>query len=78
MFWDIYKQFRYFFKPTEFREEKFLFDVAFGFIPRFFNPEDPDDKIIYDEESEVPEILFCQEGKLGVGYSTYSRGLLNK
>ena len=47
-------------------------------MPRNFNPADPDDKVIYDEESEVPEMYFCLEGKVAIGYSIFGRGLDNK
>jgi hypothetical protein len=46
-----------------------LYDVSYGFLPRHFDPKaDPDDEIIYDEEDEVPEMYFCLEGLVSVGY----------
>ena len=65
----------HFFKSRERKESKFLYDICFGFMPRFFNPAaDPDDKIIYEEEAEVPEMYFVLEGKIGIGFSMFSRG----
>lgn len=46
-----------------------MYDTSFGFLPRSFNPvQDPDDEIIYYEEEEVPEMYFCLEGLVSVGY----------
>jgi hypothetical protein len=33
---------------------------------------------MYDEESEVPEMYFSIEGKLGIGYTLLNRGLTGK
>ena len=78
LFEDIFHKFKHFFKTYENKESKFLYDISFGFLPRFFNPDDPDDKLLYDEESEIPEMYFCLEGKIGVGYSIFGRGLESK
>lgn len=45
-------------------------------MPRHFNPNiDPDDKILCEEEAEVPEMYFALEGKIGIGFSIFARGL---
>mmetsp|Transcript_31747 Transcript_31747/g.31026 ORF Transcript_31747/g.31026 Transcript_31747/m.31026 type:complete len:127 (+) Transcript_31747:135-515(+) len=41
-------------------------------MPRHFDPNDPDDQILSDEEQEVPEMYFTQEGKMGIGYAVIS------
>jgi hypothetical protein len=46
-------------------------------MPRLFEPEG-DDKIIYDEEQEVPEMYFMIEGVVGVGYSLIANGVTKK
>ena len=46
------------FKTYENRDSKFLYDICFGFLPRYFDPNEKEDKIIYDEESDVPEMYF--------------------
>jgi hypothetical protein len=75
IFEDVFHKFMHFFKTRERRESKFLYDISFGFMPRMFNPHiDPDDKILYEEESEVPEMYFCLEGKVGIGFSIFARG----
>ena len=44
-------------------------------MPRYFDPSEEGDQVIYEEESEVPEMYFTQEGKVGVGYSVMPNGL---
>ena len=79
IFEDVFHKFMHFFKSRERKESKFLYDIAFGFLPRHFNPQaDPDDKILYEEEAEVPEMYFALEGKIGVGFTIFSRGLDGK
>ena len=76
IFQDIFTTFKFFFKSSQDanREQKFLYDVSQGFLPRNFNPnQDPEDAIIYDEEDEVPEMYFCLEGIISVGYFFDSR-----
>ena len=64
----------HFFNTRERLESKFLYDITFGFMPRHFNPTlDPDDKVLYEEESEVPEMYFALEGKIGIGFSLFAR-----
>jgi hypothetical protein len=74
---DIFKKFRAFFNPTENKESRFLYDVSFGFMPWRFEPTD-DDRIIYDEEDEVPEMYFILEGIVGIGYSLIANGISRK
>ena len=68
LFEDIFQKFRRFFNTIENKESRFLYDVAFGFLPRRFELTD-DDKIIYDEEEEIPEMYFILEGNVGIGYT---------
>jgi hypothetical protein len=56
---------------------RFLYDFAFGFMPRHFEPTD-EDRIIYDEEDEVAEMYFILEGNVGVGYNMMGVGTSNK
>lgn len=46
----------------------FLYDVAFGFMPRKFEPTD-EDHVIYDEEEEVTEMYFVTDGMVAISYS---------
>jgi hypothetical protein len=64
LFQDIFFQFRQFFNTFQNRDSKFLYDIAFGFMPRKFE----ENEIIYDEDDEVPELYFIIEGEVGVGY----------
>ena len=54
-----------------------MYDVAFGFMPRMFEPEG-EDRIIYDEEEEVTEMYFVQDGVINVCYSLIANGITNK
>jgi hypothetical protein len=71
LFEDIFRKFYRFFNYSENKESRFLYDVAFGFMPRRFEPTD-EDKIIYDEEDDVSEMYFILEGTIGVGYNLYT------
>ena len=64
LFKDIFFRFRQFFNTFENRDSKFLYEIAFGFMPRKFE----EGEIIYDEDDEVPEIYFIIEGEVGIGY----------
>lgn len=79
LFEDVYFRFRSFFslisEDCRINQEihldansRFLYDFAFGFMPRKFETTD-EDRIIYDEEDEVSEMYFILEGTIGVGYN---------
>ena len=73
LFEDIFRKFHKFFG----QDERFLFDVAFGFMPRKFETTE-EDRMIYDEEEEVIEMYFVTEGSIGIGYSTMGNGIGKK
>lgn len=77
LFADIFQKFRRFFNTTENKESRFLYDIAFGFMPRKFEPTE-EDKIIYDEEDEVSEMYFILEGTVAIGYSLIANGISRK
>lgn len=68
LFSDIFKQHKRFFHAGTDNEARFLYDIAFGFMPRRFEPTE-EDRIIYDEEDEVPEMYFIDAGTVGIGFS---------
>lgn len=79
MFSDVFNQFkRFFFIVDSKNQSKFLYDCAFGFMPREFNPQNDEDKLIYDEEEEVIEMYFITEGIIGIGFSQCGHGFLEK
>ena len=61
LFDDIFYKFRFFFNSQDYKDSKFLYDVSFGLKPRKFDCTE-EDKLIYDEEDEVSEMYFIQEG----------------
>ena len=52
-------------------DARFLYECGLGLMPRRFSPTS-DDKIIYDEESDVPELYFVTEGIVGIGFRLIS------
>ena len=77
LFSDLFENFKRFFKVDSAKESKFLYDISFGFMPRKFEPLD-DEKMIYDEENEVPEMYFFNEGTIGIGFSLVANGITNQ
>ena len=73
LFKDLFIKFKTFFHTKEFKDSKVLYDISFGFMPRFFDDKS-DDKYIYYEEDEVPEMYFIIGGTVGIGYSLLTRG----
>jgi len=82
LFSDIFKQFQRFFVLDSEKDTRFLYDIAFGFMPRKFEACDEEskieDQIIYDEEEEVPEMYFVTEGIVGIGFSLVANGYGSK
>lgn len=74
LFDDIFYNFRIFFNPQKYKESKFLYDVAYGLMPRNFSCN-PEENVIYDEEEEVLEMYFITAGTVGVGYHLYQQPL---
>lgn len=77
LFNDIFRSFRRFFELNTHCQMCLLSDITYGFQPRIFQPYD-DDKIIYDENQEVAELYFIQEGFIGIGFSLVSHGINNR
>ena len=69
---DIFNKYTRFFNKDIMSDSKFLCKFAFGLIPRRFDSSDPLDKIIYEENQEVGEMYFVQEGKIGIGINAFS------
>ena len=77
LFSDIFNNFQKFFcidRGVQAEDSNFLYDISFGFIPRKFE-NTAEDKIIYDEEDNVPEMYFLHEGTVGVGFSLVQNGM---
>ncbi len=67
LFDDIFYKFRFFFNSQKYKDSKFLYDISFGLKPRKFEAND-DEKLIYDEEDEVSEMYFIQEGTVSYSF----------
>lgn len=48
-------------------QSQFLYDICFGIQPAKFDLNEHD-QLILDEENEVSEMYFIQEGSVGIGY----------
>jgi hypothetical protein len=46
--------------------------MALGFLPRYFNSSDPQDKVIYEEDQEVSEFYFVVEGNIGFAINGFN------
>tara|TARA_B110000285_G_C15112535_1_gene612012 strand:+ start:1526 stop:2086 length:561 start_codon:yes stop_codon:yes gene_type:complete len=54
-----------------------LYDVSFGLRPRKYDRSE-EERLILDEEDEVSEMYFIQEGIIGIGYYLMTQGLSKK
>ena len=77
LFEDVFGKFNRFFHTVDNKESRFLYDVAFGFLPRRFDTSE-EDRVIYDEEDDVPEMYFVMEGTVGIGYSLMGTGITKR
>jgi hypothetical protein len=78
LFNDIFRHFPRFFGEIDLEDSAstkttLLSELAYGFQPRVFFAND-EDRMIYDENQEVAELYFIQEGFIGVGFSQLSSG----
>ena len=42
--------------------------MCYGLLPRFYSSTEDQERVIYDENDEVSEIIFIQTGEVGVGF----------
>ena len=72
LFNDIFRSFpRFFGDDINLKSDthiKLLSSLSYGFHPRVFFAND-EDRMIYDENQEVAELYFIQEGLVGIGFS---------
>ena len=72
LFSDIFTKFKRFFTKPLIQDKRFLCLFALGLMPRKFDSTDPVDRIIYEEDQEIAEMLFILEGKVGIAINQYS------
>lgn len=72
LFQDIIEKpaFKTFFKIGKEFDANFVYEVAFGFIPRQFK-DTPEDRYILLEEGDVTEIYFILKGEWAIAYNGY-------
>lgn len=72
LFQDILEKpaFRHFFKVGSEFDSNFVYEVAFGFMPRQFLANERD-RFILEEEGDVTEIYFIMRGEWCIGYNSF-------
>ena len=59
-------------QPEISADQKFLYALSKGLMPRRFDSNDPSDKIIYEENQEVAEMYFVMQGFIGYAVNQLS------
>jgi len=72
LFKELFDYFSFFLQAEIRADEKFLFALARGLMPRRFDADDPNDKIIYEENQEVAELYFVMQGFIGYAVNQLS------
>jgi len=62
--------FKSFFKVAKEFDNDFLYEVAFGFLPRCFKAT-PEERYMYEEEVDVTEIYFITKGDWAIAFNSY-------
>jgi len=72
LFQDIFTMsaFKTFFKAGKDIDANFLYEVAFGFMPRQFK-NIAEERYIYEEENDVTEIYFIIRGEYAIAFNSY-------
>ena len=76
LFNDLIKRpsFRNFFDIGKEFDSNFVYQVAFGFMPRRFEAN-ADDRFILNEEGDVTEIYFIVRGEWAIGYNSHANNV---
>jgi hypothetical protein len=69
--------FRSFFKIGKEFDSNFLYEIAFGFMPRKFT-NTAKDRYMYDEEGDVTEIYFILKGEWAIAFNSYCKSMDNQ
>lgn len=51
-------------------DTNFLYEIAFGFMPRLFK-NTAEDRYIYEEEIDVTEIYFILKGEWAIAFNSF-------
>jgi len=66
--------FRNFFRIGREFDTNFVYQVAFGFMPRHFEANSKD-RYIFNEEGDVTEIYFIVQGEWAIGYNSHENNV---
>ena len=72
LFKDLFNTFSFFLQPEISADQRFLFALSRGLMPRRFDSNDQNDKIIYEENQEVAELYFVVQGFIGYAVNQLS------
>ena len=72
LFKELFDNFTFFLQPEISADQKFLFALSRGLMPRRFDSDDQNDKIIYEENQEVAEMYFVMKGFIGYAVNQLS------
>jgi hypothetical protein len=72
LFQDIFElpAFKSFFKMGREFDDNFVYEIAFGFMPRLFK-NTAEDRYMLEEEENVTEIYFIIKGEWAIAYNSY-------
>ena len=59
-------------RPNMRCDSPFLTDIAKGMMPRLFVADHQSDKVIYEEDQEVSEMYFVNQGFIGIAMNSYT------
>ena len=62
--------FRSFFKAGKEFDTNFLYEIAFGFMPRQFK-NTAEERYMYEEEVDVTEIYYIIKGEYAIAFNSY-------
>lgn len=64
--------FKSFFRPGKEYDGNFLYELAFGFMPRQFK-NNAEERYLYEEENDVTEIYFIIKGDYAISFNSYCK-----
>lgn len=74
LFQDIFSMsaFKSFFRAGSDLNSNFLYEIAFGFMPRQFKANEKE-RYLYEEEQDVTEVYFIIQGDYAIAFNSYTK-----
>jgi len=64
--------FKSFFRAGSDLNSNFLYEIAFGFMPRQFKANEKE-RYLYEEEQDVTEVYFIIKGEYAIAFNSYTK-----